>query len=87
MINGHNSMTKQPQFGTGFDALPDTSFINSLVLINSKENIKHQIDNIPGKQASVKILYSVAQTNNNVITHTEALKGLSLFGDYAQQEK
>ena len=87
MRNGCQLMTEQLQFGKEFNALPDTSFISSLVLVNFKEDIQYEIDNLPGKQASVKILYSIAQNNNNVITHIEASIGLSLFGDYVQQEQ
>ena len=87
MNNGPQLMAEELQFGNEFQSLPDTSFIKSLVLINSADNTNYFVDNIPGKQASVKILYSIAQNNNNVITPIEASIGLKLFGDYVQQEQ
>ncbi len=80
-------MTKQIQFGEKFDNLPDTSFIKTLVLINPVKNIKHLVENIPGKQASVRILYAIAQQNQNLIASTQAKTGLALFGDYVQFEE
>ena len=56
------------QFGKNFSQLADTSHINSLTLENHVTGSKVHIDNIPGKQASVKILYAIAMTNNFKIT-------------------
>lgn len=74
------------QFGKNFSRLADTSHINTLTLENHVTGSKVHIDNIPGKQASVKILYAIAMTNNFKITEKEAESGIALFGDYAQEE-
>ena len=75
------------QFGNGFDQLADTSHINTLILENCVTGSKISIDNIPGKQASVKILYAIAMANKFKITDKEAQTGITLFGDYAQEER
>lgn len=80
-------MSEQAQFGIGFNDLPDTSFIKEIELVNAKNKLRHQIANVPGKQASIKILYAIAQQNKNIITTIEAKQGLKLFGDYVGIEK
>ena len=80
-------MGKQAHFGMGFDDLPDTSFIKKIELVNSKNKLRLQIANVPGKQASVKILYAIAQQNKSIITTIEAKQGLELFGDYVRIEE
>ena len=74
------------QFGDGFDQLTDTSHIESLKLNNSATGEQLSIDNIPGKQASVKILYGIACDNNFKISVKQAALGLKLYGDYTQEE-
>ena len=75
------------QFGKHFDQLADTRHIKTLTLVNSASGDKLSIPNIPGKQASVKILHAIAMSNDSRITEKEAQAGLALFGDYAQEEK
>ena len=72
-------------FGAGFDDLQPTDHFKHLKLTNQNGNEIITLDNIPGKQASVKILYNIA--NNNVIGTTEAQTGLALYGDYTEEEK
>ena len=73
-------------FGAGFDQLTDTSEIKTLCLCNVQSEQQLCIDNIPGKQASVKILCNIASTNNNLISTPQAELGLDLYGDYTQEE-
>lgn len=79
-------MTNQKSFGAGFNNLADTSHFSTLKLTNRKTNLKNTIDNVPGKQASAKILYSIATNNYFTISHDEAETGLLLFGDYIEEE-
>ncbi len=72
-------------FGDGFDELDATDHISQLKLTSQRADEIITLDNIPGNQASVKILYNIA--NNSVITSTEAQRGLQLFGDYTEDEK
>lgn len=79
-------MSKQQNFGAGFNNLPDTSQLKAITLSNIESNQSHSIDNVPGKQASVKILYNIAQANNFKITGEQANTGIALFGDYLEEE-
>jgi hypothetical protein len=79
-------MTKQQTFGAGFDNLQDTSHLKKIILSNIKSKQSHSIDNIPGKQASVKILFNISQANDFKITVEQANIGIILFGDYAEEE-
>ena len=72
-------------FGEGFDQLQATDNFKKLYLNKQNSNETLSLDNIPGKQASVKILYNIA--NNSIIGTEEAQKGLALYGDYTQEEK
>ena len=80
-------MTNNKTFGTGFDQLSDTSHINRITLFNMDSNEIFSVDNLSGKQASVKILYSISQQSNSSITAQEAHTGIDLFGDYALDEQ
>ena len=80
-------MSNNKSFGEGFDALDDTSHLKKITLINRETDKSFTIDNIPGKQASVKILYSIAQTNHSQINIKQARTGIALFGDYALEEE
>ena len=73
------------QFGNGFNQLMDTSHISILKLANHMTGEQIQIENIPGKQASVKILYNISSENNRISTN-EARLGLDLFGDFTNEE-
>lgn len=77
-------MTNSKQFGNGFNDLADTSDLESITLVNNDQ--QHVLENIPGKQASVKILHAIASKNDNKITTKEAKEGLELYGDYTQEE-
>ena len=77
-------MTNKKEFGKEFNNLADTSHINTLELTNIETKQKHVIENIPGKQASVKILAGIA--TDNKITTKEAEIGLALYGDYTAEE-
>ena len=79
-------MTNNIQFGHGFSNLSDTSTLQAIELSNETTNIRHEIKNDPGKQASVKIFYALSNSNNCKITPAEAKIGLGLYGDYVQQE-
>ena len=74
-------------FGAGFDGLADTSELKKVTFINRDTDKSFSLENIPGKQASVKILYSIAQTNHSQINRSVARTGIVLFGDYAQEEE
>jgi hypothetical protein len=80
-------MSNQKSFGANFDTLPSTSHLKSIVLTDMNSNASFNIDNIPGKQASVKILYAISQANDFKISREQANAGISLFGDYAEEEK
>ncbi len=73
------------KFGAGFDDLIPTDHFKHLKLTNQNGDEIITLDNIPGKQASVKILYNIA--NNGEIGTTEAQTGLALYGDYTEEEK
>ena len=77
--------TKNKNFGEGFDQLQATDNYNHLYLSRENGTERITLDNIPGKQASVKILYNIA--NDSIISSNEALHGLALYGDYTQEEK
>ena len=79
-------MSKQKQFGDDFNNLPDTSQLKKITLSNSQSKQSLSIDNIPGKQASVKILYNISQNNDFKITSEQAKAGMILFGDFADDE-
>ena len=72
-------------FGAGFDDLQSTDHFKNLKLTKQNGDEIITLDNIPGKQASVKILYSIA--NNSVIGTAEAQRGLALYGNYTEEEK
>lgn len=74
------------KFGEGFDQLADTFHIKTLTLENCVTGKKVSIDNVPGKQASVKILYAIAKDNMFRITAKEAETGIKLYGDYTREE-
>jgi hypothetical protein len=74
------------QFGKDFGQLADIRHIKSLTLENCVTGKKVSIDNVPGKQASVKILYAIAKDNMFRITVKEAETGIKLYGDYTQEE-
>lgn len=84
MINREINMSSK-QFGEGFNELEDTDQFKQLKLTKQNADDIITLDNIPGKQASVKILYNIA--NDSVITTNEALRGLALYGDYTEEEK
>lgn len=73
------------QFGSGFNELMSTEHISSLILSLKNSNTRITLDNIPGKQASVKILYNIA--TDATITEEQAQHGLLLYGDYTEEEK
>ena len=72
-------------FGAGFDELQATDNFKHLHLARENGTEKITLDNIPGKQASVKILYNI--TNDSIISSNDAQHGLALYGDYTQEEK
>ncbi|MDW3096089.1 MAG: DUF2322 family protein [Gammaproteobacteria bacterium] len=72
-------------FGEGFNDLQPTDHFKHLKLTKQNGDEIITLDNIPGKQASVKILYNIA--SNNVIGTAEAQSGLALYGDYTEEEK
>ena len=74
------------QFGTDFYQLEDTSHIKFLILKNNATGEQLKIENIQGKQASVKILYAISCDNYCKITINEAKRGLALYGNYTQEE-
>ena len=80
-------MSNEKTFGAGFDDLADTSHLKKVTFINRETDKLFSLENIPGKQASVKILYSIAQTNYSQINRCVARTGIALFGDYAQEEE
>ena len=80
-------MSNKKTFGAGFDDLTDTSHLKKVTFINRATDKSFSLENIPGKQASVKILYSIAQTNYSQINRSVARTGIALFGDYAQEEE
>lgn len=80
-------MTKQKNFGADFNNLPDTSHLKKITLSNTASKQCHSIDNIPGKQASVKILYAISSANEFKINRDQASMGVTLFGAYAEEEK
>lgn len=73
------------QFGEGFNDLQATDHLKQLRLVKQNADEIITLDNIPGKQASVKILYNIA--NNSIIGIKEAERGLVLYGDYTEEEK
>ena len=77
-------MSKPLQFGKEFDILPDSSHIEAIEITNMKTRLKHVIENIPGKKASVRIYAGISK--NNTISPIEARKGLELYGDYVKEE-
>ncbi len=77
-------MNKRHQFGEGFDKLPDSSHIVAIQVENPATHSKFLIENLPGKEASVRIYAGIAV--KNIITAAEARKGLDLYGDYVQEE-
>jgi hypothetical protein len=79
-------MTKQKSFGTDFVNLPDTSHLKSISLSDMNSSAFLRVDNIPGKQASVKILYAISQANDFKISSKQASTGITLFGDYTEEE-
>lgn len=80
-------MTKNLQFGKNFSQLPDTDHVSVIELNSSDSEKYHLIENIPGKQASVKIFYGISQANGYQITAHVARLGLEMFGEYVQEEK
>ncbi len=80
-------MSNHKNFAAEFNNLPDAGHLKKITLSNIDSKQSHSIDNIPGKQASVKILYSIAQVNDFKITATQAEAGIILFGDYTAEEK
>ena len=80
-------MSNEKTFGAGFDDLADTSDLKKVTFINRETDKSFSLENIPGKQASVKILYSIAQNNHSQINRSVARTGIALFGDYAQEEE
>ncbi len=80
-------MSNQKSFGTDFNNLPDTSHLKSITLSDTNSDTSFSVDNIPGKQASVKILYAISSANDFKISRDQASMGVTLFGDYAEEEK
>ncbi|MFK7794053.1 MAG: DUF2322 family protein [Gammaproteobacteria bacterium] len=80
-------MSNQKNFGADFNNLLDTSHLKSITLSDMSSGTSFRVDNIPGKQASVKILYAISQANDFKISRDQARTGVSLFGDYAEEEK
>ena len=80
-------MSNQKKFGDDFYQLAETSHLKSITLSDINSNSSFTVDNIPGKQASVKILYNISQANNFKITSKQAATGLALFADYAEEER
>lgn len=80
-------MSNQKNFGADFNNLPDTCHLKSITLSDMNSDTAVSVDNIPGKQASVKILYAISQANGFKISSEQARIGVSLFGDYAEEEK
>jgi hypothetical protein len=79
-------MSKQKNFGADFNNLPDTSHLKKITLSSTGSKQNHSIENIPGKQASVKILYNISHNNDFKITVEQAKAGIILFGDYVEEE-
>ena len=73
-------------FGEGFNKLPATDYIVKLTLSKMGTEEKFTLENIPGKQASVKILFNIKDEHSRIGTQ-EAQRGLSLYGDYTAEEK
>lgn len=80
-------MSTSKSFGKGFNQLHATDHIKKLILKKSGSNDTISLDNLPGKKASVKILFNIAQHNQATITAHEAKTGLELFGDYTEEER
>jgi len=80
-------MSNQKNFGAGFSALPDTNQLKTLTISSDNSDKSFTLENLPGKQASVKILYAISQDNNSKISSEQAKVGLALFGDYTEEEK
>lgn len=87
MTNGFNSMNKTLSFSDAFEQLDDVSSIQEIQLSNQETKATHTIKNQPGKQASVRIYNALAQLNNRILTTTEAIHGLELYGDYVAEEE
>ncbi len=79
-------MSKQKNFGADFNNLSDTSHLKKITLSSTDPKQNHSIENIPGKQASVKILYNISQNNDFKIAVEQAKTGIILFGDYVEEE-
>lgn len=80
-------MSKKNNFSTDYYYLPSTDHIKRLTLKNAHSGETTILENKPGKHASVKILFNIANTNNLRISSREAQNGLLLFGDYVIEEK
>jgi hypothetical protein len=78
---------KTPTFSDAFEQLDEVSSIQEIHLTNEEKNAVHTIKNQPGKHASVKIYNALAQLNNGLLSTTEAIHGLELYGDYVAEEE
>lgn len=83
-------MSSKLNFAPEFFTLPGISRIDKIKLSNSQTQSQHNIPNLPGKQASLKIYNYIAQhnvTDSPIISAAQAELGLILFGDYTAEEK
>ncbi len=79
-------MSNRNNFSPDYYDLPSTDHISRLIMTNSHSRETTILENKPGKQASVKILFNIANSNNMHISAGEAQHGLLLFGDYVLEE-
>ncbi|MDG1250420.1 MAG: DUF2322 family protein [Gammaproteobacteria bacterium] len=73
-------------FGSGFSSLEEYKDVNAITFKENNGERVHRIENIPGKQASLKILRAVT-LDSGVLSKSEAEQGLILFGDYVADEQ
>ena len=73
-------------FGAGFSALEEYAEVNAITFKEKTTGRMHRLENIPGKQASLKILRAITLADG-VLSTTEAEQGLILFGDYVADEQ
>jgi len=72
-------------FGTGFSTLKEYKEVSAITLKETSSERAHHIENIPGKQASLKILHAIT-LSSCLLSQDEAEQGLILFGDYVADE-
>ena len=74
-----------------FEQLPSSDDIEYLELHwSGKENglpILERLENVQGKQASVRIYHALSQMNDGTVQAQQAKEGLRLYGAYTDDEK